>query len=280
MCEFYSAYTNLQDLINETEELLHGLAKHTQELISTQLTTLPPIDLSRFVRPFKQVEFVPGLEEAMGLRLPKLSSEDALPELLATLKLAGITIPGEVPNSLPKLLDRLAAVYLEPMSFNEPLFITNHPACMSPLAKGFLCPRTYQLVSARAELFVGGRELANMYEEENDPEEQKRKLAAHRTLVNKPDGQVGFEEASQEEEQEPLLAQEAEVDDEWETSPLDLSYVKALDYGLPPTGGWGCGVERLVMLFSGANRISDCLSFGTLRNVVGLSSDEKPQDGA
>ncbi|OAQ66916.1 lysyl-tRNA synthetase [Pochonia chlamydosporia 170] len=274
MCEFYSAYTNLSDLIKETEELLHGLAKHTQDLISTQLTTLPPIDLSRFVRPFKQVEFVPALEEAMGVRFPKLSSENALPELLAILKLAGIKIPGEVPNSLPKLLDRLAAVYIEPMSFHEPLFITNHPVCMSPLAKGFLCPKTYQLVSARAELFVGGRELANMYEEENDPEEQKRKLAAHRTLVNKPNGEVGFDDAPKDDESEPTLAEEAEMD-EWEASPLDQSYVKVLDYGLPPTGGWGCGVERLVMLFSGANRISDCLSFGTLRNVVGLSADEK-----
>ncbi|KAF5130630.1 Lysine--tRNA ligase, mitochondrial [Metarhizium anisopliae] len=275
MCEFYSAYTNLADLIKETEELLYGLAKHTQELISTQLTTLPPIDLSRFVRPFRQIEFIPGLEEAMGIRFPKLSSDDALPELLAVLKLAGITVPGEVPNSLPKLLDRLAAVYLEPMSFHEPIFITNHPACMSPLAKGFLCPKTYQLVSARAELFVGGRELANMYEEENDPEEQKRKLAFHRTLVNKPNGEVGFEEAAG--EQEPTPAEEAEMD-EWEGSPLDQSYVKVLDFGLPPTGGWGCGVERLVMLFSGANRISDCLSFGTLRNVVGLSTDEKATD--
>ncbi|KAG5929143.1 hypothetical protein E4U42_006966 [Claviceps africana] len=279
MCEFYSAYTNLADLIRETEELLHGLAKHAQGLISTQLTTLPPIDLSRFVRPFRQVEFIPALEKALGLRLPKLSrEEDALPELLAALKMAGIALPGEVPSSLPRLLDRLAAVYLEPMSFTEPLFIINHPACMSPLAKGFLCPNTYQLVSARAELFVGGRELANMYEEENDPEEQKRKLAAHRTLVNKANGQVGFAE----EAAPPTEPQEVDDDadeDEWEMYPLDASYIKTLDYGLPPTGGWGCGVERLVMLFSGANRISDCLSFGTLRNVVGLSSEDKGPDG-
>ena len=274
MCEFYSAYTNLQDLINETEELLYSLAKHSQELISTQLTTLPSIDLSRFVRPFKQVEFIPGLEEAIGIRFPKLTAEGALPELLAVLKLAGIRVPGEVPNSLPKLLDRLAAIYLEPASFNEPLFITNHPVCMSPLAKGFLCQKTYQLVSARAELFVGGRELANMYEEENDPEEQKRKLAAHRSLVNKPNGEIGFENRPADEEPVVTLADEAEKD-EWETSPLDQSYIRALDYALPPTGGWGCGVERLVMLFSGANRISDCLSFGTLRNVVGLSADDK-----
>ncbi|ODA76094.1 hypothetical protein RJ55_08377 [Drechmeria coniospora] len=273
MCEFYSAYANLPDLIAETEELLCSLAKRSQELISSQLTSLPAIDLTRFVRPFRQVEFIPALEEATGIRFPKLTAEDALPELLAVLKLAGINLPGEVPSSLPKLLDRLAAVYVEPMSFNEPLFITNQPVCMSPLAKSFLCPKTYQLVSARAELFVGGRELANMYEEENDPEEQKRKLAAHRNLVNRPDGGVGFEQKPSD---KGVVSTEASMDaDEWAMSPLDQSYVKTLDYALPPTGGWGCGVERLVMLFSGANRISDCLSFGTLRNVVGRSTDDR-----
>lgn len=277
ICEFYSAYTNLPDLINETEELICSLAKHSQEIISTQLTSLPPIDLTGFSRPFKQVEFVPALEEALGLRLPKLSTEDALAEVLVVLKLAGITVPGEVSSSLPKLLDKLAALYLEPMSFKQPIFITNHPVCMSPLAKSFLCPRTYQLVSARAELFVGGRELANMYEEENDPEEQKRKLTSHRTLVNQADGEIGFEAPPEkqavESTEEESLEETVGHDEDGETAPLDDSFIKALDYGLPPTGGWGCGVERLVMLFSGANRISDCLSFGTLRNVVSLTSD-------
>ncbi|KAM0440930.1 hypothetical protein ACHAPT_000233 [Fusarium lateritium] len=274
MCEFYSAYSNLEDLINETEEILCSLAQHCQSLISTKLTSLPPIDISRFTRPFTRVEFVPALEEALGLRLPKLSSKDALPELLAILKLAGIEVPGEVPSSLSKLLDRLAAVYLEPMSFTEPILIINHPACMSPLAKSFLCPNTYQLVSARAELFIGGRELANMYEEENDPEAQKRKLLDHRNLVNTSDGGVAIEAA--EGEMSALEALDEPFEDEdGDAAPLDQSFVKALDYGLPPTGGWGCGVERMVMLFSGANRISDCLSFGTLRNVVGLSAAEK-----
>ncbi|KAF5670424.1 lysyl-tRNA synthetase class II [Fusarium circinatum] len=277
MCEFYSAYSNLEDLINQTEEILCSLAQHSQDLISTQLTSLPSIDMKQFVRPFKRVEFVPALEEALGLRLPKLSSPDALPELLAILKLAGIKVPGDVPTSLAKLLDRLAAVYLEPMSFTEPILIMNHPACMSPLAKSFLCPQTYQLISARAELFIGGRELANMYEEENDPEEQKRKLLDHRNLVNKDDGSIAIEHN---ETPEDAAAVEEALDEPFEdedgdAAPLDQSYVKALDYGLPPTGGWGCGVERMVMLFSGANRISDCLSFGTLRNVVGLSAGEE-----
>ena len=273
MCEFYSAYTNLPDLIQQTEDLVCGLAERSAELIRTQLNSLPEVDLDRFKAPFKQVEFIPGLEKALGFRLPKLSSEDALPELLAVLKLAGVSIPGEVPSSLPKLLDRLAAMYLEPISFHEPLFITHHPSCMSPLSKSFLCPKTYQLVSARAELFVGGRELANMYEEENDPEEQKRKLEDHRNLVNKANGEVVIETPEDD------RSSQLETDDDGEASPLDQSYIKALDYGLPPTGGWGCGVERLVMLLSGASRISDCLSFGTLRNVVGLTADDGKKTG-
>lgn len=277
MCEFYSAYTNLEDLIKETEEILCGLAQHSQELISTELTALPPIDMSRFVRPFKRVEFVPGLQEALGLRLPKLSSPDALPEVLAILKLSGIEVPGEVPSSLAKLLDRLAAIYLEPMSFTEPVLIMNHPACMSPLAKSFVCPETLQLVSARAELFIGGRELANMYEEENDPETQRRKLFEHRHLVNKDDGGIDIEIPEPPEGQDVIQDPQDEPfeDEDGDAAPLDQSFVKALDYGLPPTGGWGCGIERMVMLFSGASRISDCLSFGTIRNVVGLSATEE-----
>ncbi|KAH6692597.1 lysyl-tRNA synthetase [Plectosphaerella plurivora] len=265
MCEFYSAYTNLDDLIRITESLLRGLAERCNEVIETKkLASLNSVDTAKFTGPFPQIEFIPELEAALGFRLPNLSGEDAFPELLAVLKLGGIPIPGGgVPGSMPKLLDRLAAVYLEPRSFKSPAFITHHPACMSPLAKTFLCPRTRQLVSARAELFVDGRELANMYEEENDPRAQARKLAGHRRMSardNAPEGAM-------------------------DTAPTpDGSYINAMKAGLPPTGGWGCGVERLVMLFSGANRISDCLTFGTLRNVVGLSaegpSNQKPADKA
>ncbi|KAL2877694.1 mitochondrial lysine-tRNA synthetase [Colletotrichum sp. CLE4] len=261
MCEFYSAYTNLPELIDRTEELLSGLAHHCQELIDTKLTSLQPVDLSKFARPFRQLEFIPALEEALGFRFPKLTGKDAYSELVAVLALSKIEVPGGVPPTMPKLLDRLAAVYLEPKSFEGPLFITHHPTCMSPLAKSFVCPKTMQLVSARTELFVNGRELANMYEEENDPAAQARKLAEHRFFGTGKDAA-------------PL---EADDPHPLRDAPLDKSYIRALEAGLPPTGGWGCGVERLVMLFSGASRISDCLSFGTLRNVVGLST-EGPQN--
>ena len=94
------------------------------------------------------------------------------------------------------------------------------------------------------------RELANMYEEENDPFAQRRKFV-DQAAARKADGECVEGGAG---------------------TTIDEGYVYTLGSGLPPTGGWGCGVERLVMLFSGTRRISDCLSFGNLRNVVGLSA--------
>lgn len=246
MCEFYSAFSNLSNLMNQTEEFIAGLAEHCQGLISNKLGSLPPIDLTRYSRPFKKLEFIPSLESALGFALPDLAAEGAHEDLLALLEKHNIPLRTDNSPNLAKLLDKLSGVYLEPHSASAPLFITHHPACMSPLSKGFLCPRTGQQVSARAELFAGERELANMYEEENDPFSQRRKFLEQ---VRNRDPADGDGDAV-----------------------VDESYVQALESGLPPTGGWGCGVERLVMLFSGARRISDCLSFGTLRNVVGLSA--------
>jgi lysyl-tRNA synthetase class 2 len=257
ICEFYHAFANLENLIALTEDLIRGAATHCQTLISTKLTSLPPIDLAAFQSPFQQAEFIPTLESALGFTLPDLSSATALPELLALLKQHSIPFDTTDPptTSLPQLLDRLGASYIEPLSATAPLFVTHHPVCMSPLAKSFTCPKTGQAVSARTELFMGARELANMYEEENDPFAQRRKFldqAAARNADGDGDGTLN----------------------------IDESYVHALGSGLPPTGGWGCGVERLVMLFSGTRKISDCLSFGSLRNVVGLSAPSSQQAAA
>ncbi|KAK3382480.1 class II aaRS and biotin synthetase [Lasiosphaeria ovina] len=244
-CEFYNAYASLDDLIALTEDLIRGTAEHCQKLIATKLDSLPAIDVDAFRGPFTQMEFIPSLESSLGCRLPDLSSETAREDLAAILESKDIAVERPLPT-LPQLLDRLSGLYMEPHSLEAPLFITNHPMCMSPLSKSFMCPKTGQAVSARTELFVRGRELANMYEEENDPAAQRQKFldqAKHRLPLN-PDG--------------PVI--------------IDESYVQALESGLPPTGGWGCGIERLVMLFSGASRISECLSFGNLKNVMGMST--------
>ena len=86
-----------------------------------------------------------------------------------------------------------------------------------------------------------GRELVNTYEEENSPFEQRRKFT-----------------------------EQLKYRDEENEARVDESYLEALEWGLPPTGGWGCGMDRLCMLFAGTGRIGDVLSFGTLRNVVAV----------
>ena len=250
ICEFYSAFTNLQDLIAMTEALMSYLLEYTRELKESALPTLeiPDIEMPS-EGGWEQVEFIPALEEALDIKFPDLSAPDALEQLTELIK--DVTPPPPTQVSLNKLLDHLASTYLESASLaGPPLFVTHHPACMAPLAKSFTCPRTGQLVSARAELFVAGREIANMYEEENDPFEQRRKFEA----------QVRERARS---------AGDGEEGDEGQAR-VDESYVQALEHGLPPTGGWGCGVDRLVMLLSGAARISDVLTFGSLRNVVSL----------
>ncbi|KAL5606051.1 uncharacterized protein BROUX77_003244 [Berkeleyomyces rouxiae] len=312
MCEFYSAYANLKDLIQQTEELVHGLAMEAHNSIKTSLKSLPPIDLMYYQRPFQQLEFIPALEERMEIKFPNLSTPTALSDTLTALALCGIDLPGEPPATIAKLLDRLAAQYLEPDSFNKPVFITHHPACMSPLSKSFTCPKTGQQISARTELFVYGREIANMYEEENSPDEQRRKMTEYRDAVlaarrenahastlpdDAPDDLVEVDMVTGEEigsaaAEALALAAAARAEEQaahgsqpgdtqhyseaeaavYETPPIDDRYVEALEAGLPPTGGWGCGIERLVMMFTGAKRISDCMPFGTLKNVVSLGA--------
>ncbi|KAI0976583.1 hypothetical protein F4678DRAFT_117867 [Xylaria arbuscula] len=250
-CEFYSAYFNLTELIQTTENLITRLHHDVEQAIKTHLTALQKPDISIPDGQWKQVEFIPALEEILGFRFPDLSKPDALENLTSLLaEHHPLFITSEM--TLNKLLDHLAVTYLEDASLDQPLFITHHPACMSPLSKSFICPTTSQLVSARAELFIGGREIANMYEEENDPFEQRRKFELQ--VESKSKGLLTDEEGPAE---------------------IDESYVQALQHGLPPTGGWGCGVDRLVMLFSGAPRIGDTLPFGNLKNVVSLSQAAK-----
>ncbi|KAK3701643.1 mitochondrial lysine-tRNA synthetase [Vermiconidia calcicola] len=248
ICEFYEAFATLDDLMKRTEDLLRVIATSTRELWDTkphQISASPePPD---FQYPFKRIEFLPALQEQLGPDhpLPDLTSDPtaATNNLLSICRSENLSIPSN--PTLPRLLDALSSHYLEPLSAEQPTFITHHPACLSPLSKHFTCPTTNQLISARAELFIHGREIANMYEEENSPFSQRQKFLEqlqYRNIDGEGDGHKG----------------------------VDESYVEALEWGLPPTGGWGCGVDRLVMLFAGRERIGEVLAFGGLRNVVGL----------
>jgi lysyl-tRNA synthetase, class II len=240
-CEFYKSFADLEDLISMTESIFAGLAKLLTELRQYPLKKLPWVDMEQFTRPYKRIEFIPAIEAGLGQKLPDLSADDAEERLAVLFKEKSLPLP--VSPTLPRLLDKLSSIYIEPQCIT-PTFITHHPSCMAPLAKSFRCHTSKQLVSARAELFIEKRELANMYEEENSPFEQREKFL-----------------------------QQAKWRDDENRTVVDESYLEALEWGLPPTGGWGCGIDRLVMVFSGAKRISDVLAFGSLRNVVNLGRE-------
>lgn len=241
-CEFYEALATLDDLIVTTEQLLASMSQSIDKERDARLGALPLPEVS-FESPFPKLQFIPTIERESGRALPDLAHPDAAHrELTRLFKDQDIPLPSN--PTLPRLLDALGAHYIEPLC-QSPTFITHHPAVLSPLSKHAICPQTNQLISLRAELFIHGREYANMYEEENSPFAQRRKFQeqlAFREVDGESDGKGG----------------------------LDENYLETLEWGLPPTGGWGCGIDRLVMLFAGRERISDVLPFGTLRNVVAL----------
>ncbi|KAK2756154.1 hypothetical protein FQN54_005562 [Arachnomyces sp. PD_36] len=232
-CEFYHAYADLEKLLDMTETLLSGLSKFIHEHHEMSRNKVGGLDFST---PFRRIDFIPGIEEAIGRTLPNLQGSNATSELLQIFNDKSLTVPAN--PTLPRLLDKLCAEYLEPQCQN-PTFIINPPECLSPLSKVFPHPTCNQRVAARGELFIEGKEIVNTYEEENSPVEQRRK----------------FQEQLQ-------------YRDQGDPANIDESYLQALEWGLPPTGGWGCGIDRLCMLFTDSKRIGDVLPFGNLRAVT------------
>ncbi|KAJ5586808.1 uncharacterized protein N7459_002573 [Penicillium hispanicum] len=233
-CEFYHAYANLEDLMGISEKLLSGMASHIHAF--NKGGTLQPTTVN-FTTPFRRLDFLTGIEEQINRKLPDLTAPDALDQVHALF--ADLSLPLPANATLPRLLDDLCGRYLEPTCI-DPTFIINPPECLSPLSKSFTHPTTNQRVAARGELFIEGKEIVNTYEEENSPFEQRRKF----------EDQLRYSKAA------------------GEPGEVDESYLEALEWGLPATGGWGCGIDRLAMLFTGAKRISDVLPFGNLRAVT------------
>ena len=247
-CEFYRAYTNLDGLIRLTEKLMAGLVEHLRVRL---LPKMPHLDVQNLTceLPFRRLDFIPEIEKAMDIKLPSLTDPESRVSLLKILADQGIRL--DPLSSMHQILDKLCSTHLEPQC-KDPTFIINHPECMSPLSKSFEHPTlSGQRVAARAELFVAGREIANMYEEENSPVEQRRKF---------------------------VQQQREKVDNNVENMPIDEQYLEALEWGLPPVGGWGCGIERLCMVLTGATRIGDVLSFGSLKAVVARNQMSKSND--
>lgn len=246
-CEFYRSFTSLEELMNLTEAMFariyHDLAavQRLYLLLEHELPKLCNLGAMQFPR----YEFIPTIEAATGVELPRVLDEASLLKYYST-----INLPVPAQKTPASLLDNLSSTFLETLSVsqpNTPVIIFNQPSIMSPLAKSAIkeygsgSQRQYD-ISLRFELFINGKEYVNSYEEENSPFDQKAKF---------------------------LLQQQNKREyGDVESVVPDWHYVQAMQYGLPPTGGWGCGIDRLAMLFTGASRIEDVLTFGTLKDVI------------
>lgn len=220
-CEFYEAWADYTDLMETTEELLSGLV--------LQLGLQPHhqgVRLDFTSKPLARLEFLPSLESALGCHLAppsQLGEEDSRKQLAELCVREGVEREGTV----AKLLDRLSSKLVEP-ALIQPTLLLHQPLLMSPLAKSH---RDQPGLAERFELFVAGQEVCNAYTELNDPEMQRSALAAQACTTDP----------------------EAMLPDEL--------FCTALEYGLPPTAGWGCGLDRLTAILTGRSHIRDTFTF-------------------
>ncbi|OAJ42100.1 hypothetical protein BDEG_25601 [Batrachochytrium dendrobatidis JEL423] len=184
-----------------------------------------------FSQPFKRIEIIPELEKALGVTLPNVNDQSSMETLLQLCNERNIVV--QKPFTLPRILDKLISELIEPKCI-DPTFVVGHPVCMSPLAKSGENPE----LADRFELFVGTKELANAYMELNDPAEQRRRFASQR-----------------------MARDQGDV----EAQPMDESFCLALEYALPPTVGWGLGIDRFCMLMTGTKRIKELIAFPILK---------------
>ncbi len=246
MLEFYEAFADYQTIMEVAEQLLVQTA--TEVLGAPRLTfNGNEIDLTP---PWPRVTLREAIRDASGV---DYAAHPEQADLLAAARAAGADVPNE--TVWPRIVDELLKQFVRPKLI-RPTFLIDYPVALSPLAKRK--PEDPSHVE-RFQIYIGGGELANAFTELNDPLDQ---LARFREQQQ--DRDAGDEEAM----------------------PIDADFVNALMYGMPPTGGIGIGIDRLVMLLADQPSIRDVILFPAMRNLPagddGLSWSspaEKGQEG-
>jgi lysyl-tRNA synthetase class 2 len=231
--EFYMMGKDYNFLMSFTEELLSGMVTQVNGSLNVEYDD-KTID---FTPPFRRIDMTGELQTLIRDKLSDptfvLPLEDTVNNLALIQDVCmRLDIKATPPFTMSRLIDTLVGELLEVQCMN-PTFIINHPRVMSPLAK----PISGTNLTQRFELFVNGKELANAYTELNSPYIQRENF----TKVS------------------------GSLDDE--VPPADMDFVKALEYGLPPTAGWGMGIDRLVMFLTNNTSIREVILFPTLKNI-------------
>jgi len=228
MMECYQAYADYREMMELTEAMFCEIARQVCGDTKVEYQGAS-ID---FTPPWPRIEMTRAIEEATGIDVLEAGE---LSSLRAAMRGKGLDL-GSAPT-WGKLVDDLFGDHVEP-EMVQPTFVIDYPWELSPLAKR--SPDNPRLVE-RFEAFVAGMELGNAFSELNDPDDQRQRLEAQAG-----DAADGDEEAH----------------------PLDEDYIRALEHGLPPTGGLGVGVDRLVMVLADAPNIREVILFPHLRPEV------------
>jgi lysyl-tRNA synthetase, class II len=205
-----------------------GVASRCEELVAAVARA---VGASGFEPPWKRETLGGAIASRTGIDVFAHRDTSSLREAMVA---AGLD-PAEHEATWARLVDHLLAKYVEP-SLVEPTFLFDYPVELSPLAK---VHRSSPGIVERFEAFAGGMEFANGYSELNDPDDQRARFEAQRA-----DAAAGDEEAM----------------------PYDEAYVRALEHGMPPTGGIGIGIDRLVMLLTGRDTIREVVLFPAMRD--------------
>jgi lysyl-tRNA synthetase class 2 len=228
MVEMYQAYADYDDMMELAESLISTVAKEV--LGDTKIVYQgQPIDLTP---KWRRVKYVDIIKERTGIDFSTIKTPEEAKKAALSI---GVKID-EV-TSVWKIADEVFSEKIEE-SLVQPTFLTDYPKELSPLSKSREDDPNYV---ERFELFIAGREMANAFTELNDPFDQKARF----------EDQVKMREAGDDEAQM-----------------MDHDYIAALEYALPPTGGMGIGIDRLVMLLVDTNSIKDTILFPLLRPEV------------
>ncbi len=223
--ELYSAYEDYNDMMNLTEDLVRTVAKNV--LGKTDITYQgTEIDLTS---PWKRISMIDAIKEVTGIDFNKIETDEEATKIAkdAGLEVEGIMARGNIINLMfeEKVEDTLI----------QPTFIYDYPIEVSPLTKK---KKSDPRLTERFEVFIGGREYGNAYSELNDPIDQYERFKRQAELR-----EAGDEEANM----------------------MDEDFINALEYGMPPTGGLGIGIDRLIMLLTDSASIRDVLLFPTMK---------------
>ncbi|MEN6358005.1 MAG: lysine--tRNA ligase [Armatimonadota bacterium] len=225
LLESYEAYANLEDMMSLFEELFNYISK--------TLYGGPKIPYQGqtidFTAPWTRMPILEGIEKYSGI---KPDAFDSLASALAAMEKLGLPTEGE--HVVGGIIEKIYERFVEPHLI-QPTFVTDFPLETSPLAKKV--PGNDKFVR-RFDLYIGGKEIAQANSELNDPIDQKERFVAQ-------------------------AAMRAEGDED--TQPTDDDFVRAMEYGMPPNGGLGFGIDRLVMLFTDQDAIRDVILFPQMK---------------